>query len=583
MIGRSAAQEFKKKMKAPFTFDISQVPFSRRGSRFAFGRLPEKRAKELGKKPGLFFRTAAGAVPMNKREIFRLEAMSNGKVLSATERAMPEALELLGEGNQKIEIAFIDEKRVIFRGSGLGMRLSGDGGWYTTFRPAGSHVWELNLFAQRCQLMLTLRAGEMKIDAPWDKDSCKHVKIDLEADSSGTWELEIEEFCTAWKAPKKLVSLDSARSSASAEYLAWLEKSLPAPKKLEEPRALAAYINWASLVSPRGHFQREAMLMSKNWMINVWSWDHCFNSIALAKLQPKLAWDQWMVMFDHQHPQGALPDCINDAEIIWNFTKPPVHGWALGEMLKQGFKPTQAQLKTALSHLIPWTDWWLTYRDDDHDGLPNYNHGNDSGWDNATVMGSGPPVEGADLTTFLILQMEVIAEIYDHLTKPKEATKWRQRAAELFQKLVSHSWRDDHFVCPKSETHEIADGDSLVPFMTLLLGQRLQEEQRKALVKGVKRFITEHGIATENPNSSHYQANGYWRGPIWAPSTHLIICGLLACGEDQLASKVSRAFCKTCARSGMAENFDALSGEGLCDRAYTWTASVFQILAAKEV
>jgi hypothetical protein len=31
----------------------------------------------------------------------------------------------------------------------------------------------------------------------------------------------------------------------------------------------------------------------------------------------------------------------------------------------------------------------------------------------------------------------------------------------------------------------------------------------------------------------------------------------------------------------MAENFDALTGEGLCDRAYTWTASVFQILAAK--
>jgi putative isomerase len=33
------------------------------------------------------------------------------------------------------------------------------------------------------------------------------------------------------------------------------------------------------------------------------------------------------------------------------------------------------------------------------------------------------------------------------------------------------------------------------------------------------------------------------------------------------------------ARSGMAENFDAITGEGLRDPAYTWTSSVFLIFA----
>jgi len=32
-------------------------------------------------------------------------------------------------------------------------------------------------------------------------------------------------------------------------------------------------------------------------------------------------------------------------------------------------------------------------------------------------------------------------------------------------------------------------------------------------------------------------------------------------------------------RSGFAENFDALTGDGLRDRAYTWTASVYLLLA----
>ncbi len=563
-----------------FQFDISQVPFSRRGSRLAFGRLPEKRALELGKKPGLFLRTVAGGVGMEHREIFRVEALIKGKTVAANEIATPEKI-MLVKGGGMVEAAFASESRLLFRGTSIGLRLSGDGGCYTTLRPAGSGVWELNVFAQRLQLMLTLRSGKIEIDAPWDKDACKHVRIDLLPDDSGTWELEIEEFHTAWEAPAQIIPFDAAVATARTDFAAWLDLSLPVPTAFATARPLAAYINWTSLVSPRGHFKREAMLMSKNWMINVWSWDHCFNAIALAKLQSALAWDQWAVMFDHQNEHGALPDSINDADIVWNFTKPPIHGWALREMRAQGMTLSKPQLEQARHWLSAWTTWWLRYRDEDHDGLPNYNHGNDSGWDNATFMSAGPPVEGADLAAFLIVQMDVLVGLCEELKKPKDAKQWRADADALFQRLMDHSWRDDHFVSPRSGDHLVADGDSLVPFMPLLLGSRLDVSQRTALVRGVKRFFTPHGLATENPQSPLYQSNGYWRGPIWAPSTHLIIAGLLACGEEQLATRISCAFCKTCLKSGMAENFDALTGEGLCDRAYTWTASVFQILAAK--
>jgi hypothetical protein len=34
-----------------------------------------------------------------------------------------------------------------------------------------------------------------------------------------------------------------------------------------------------------------------------------------------------------------------------------------------------------------------------------------------------------------------------------------------------------------------------------------------------------------------------------------------------------------CETSGFAENFDALTGRGLRDRAYTWTASGYLLLA----
>ncbi len=59
----------------------------------------------------------------------------------------------------------------------------------------------------------------------------------------------------------------------------------------------------------------------------------------------------------------------------------------------------------------------------------------------------------------------------------------------------------------------------------------------------------------------------------------LIVDGLRHASADRLARTIARRFCRLAARSGMAENFDALSGRGLRDRAYTWTASVFLLLA----
>jgi hypothetical protein len=47
--------------------------------------------------------------------------------------------------------------------------------------------------------------------------------------------------------------------------------------------------------------------------------------------------------------------------------------------------------------------------------------------------------------------------------------------------------------------------------------------------------------------------------------------------RHRIAARI-RTLCET---AGFAENFDALTGEGLRDRAYTWTASACLMLARK--
>uniref|UniRef100_UPI000B20FF3A MGH1-like glycoside hydrolase domain-containing protein n=1 Tax=Streptomyces scabiei TaxID=1930 RepID=UPI000B20FF3A len=63
------------------------------------------------------------------------------------------------------------------------------------------------------------------------------------------------------------------------------------------------------------------------------------------------------------------------------------------------------------------------------------------------------------------------------------------------------------------------------------------------------------------------------------PATVLIEDGLRRAGHEGLADEISARFRALCETSGFAENFDALTGQGLRDRAYTWTASSYLLLA----
>ena len=59
----------------------------------------------------------------------------------------------------------------------------------------------------------------------------------------------------------------------------------------------------------------------------------------------------------------------------------------------------------------------------------------------------------------------------------------------------------------------------------------------------------------------------------------LLLDGLRSCGREDRAREAAERFCELVTKSGASENFDALTGEGLRDRAYTWTSSVFFLLA----
>lgn len=591
------------------------TPFSRRGSYFA--------VSDVG---GWHLRTVRGGV--RHREILRFVAPGPGADLRPSVPALlrPEVLTLGG----RVSVALQGAGRALIEVAAgpltIDIRVRDQ---YDVVVAESASAWRFVDAGANRNYRIRLVHGSALFDSAWD--GVRNTRAALRV--RGPALLVVDEYASA--VPDGPVEeFAQVVESAARDFASWLRVH-------GEGSPEAAYVTWSAMVPAGGVLRRESMLMSKNGMTNVWSWDHCFNAMALWRV-PDAAADQILTVFDHQDAYGCLPDYVNDAGIERNFVKPPVHGWAVGWLMDRGGLTDDA-LAELYEPLSRWTRWWFAHRVYGGDGVPSYNHGNDSGWDDATIFAEGVPVQSPDLLAFLALQMQTLARIADRLggarhfassdgagpvisahetrsavstdearpvastdearsaasdggpggasgsdsTRPDLdwpgiASRWRERAAETVRAMSAHFWDGDRFVARHTLTHRPIVSDSLITLMPLVLGELLPTDQfdrtvRRLLDGG---YLTRYGVATEPPGSPEYVADGYWRGPIWAPTTMLLVDGLRRGGRPDLAGEIARRFVATCANAGMAENFDATTGEGLRDLSMTWTASVHLILVA---
>ena len=566
----------------PIDLDLRDVPFSRFGSYMALSWLEGERFENAGIAPGLWLRNLHGD---GDYEVFHVEAVGPDGAATVTSKpqASSDELRLAAEGGNSARVCFDAEEHLRIRLRGIGLRLTLTRGGFNSAVRLGEGRWRINAASACRDYIAVALGGRLAVDAPWGVAGCRRVVVDLLPGDDGTGEFALHQTRGVEPPPDAYPPYEQVREEAVADLEAFARSYPAVDEELAAPAALATYVNWASVVAPAGLSARPAMLMSKNWMAHVWSWDHCFNALALAAEAPEMAWDQFMLPFDRQTPLGQLPDLLNDVHSQYNFVKPPIHGWAYMAMLSaNAFFADPDRLAEVYRKLSAWQDWWLNCRNPSGDGLPLYHHGNDSGWDNGTAFDVGFPVKGPDLATFLILQADALAELAGRLGRPTDAQAHRDQAERIFAALIDRLWSGERFLCPHAESGQVCDESrSIIPAMPILLGDRLAEDVRSALVARIRENLTEWGPATEHPASSLYEADGYWRGPIWAPSTYLLIDGLRRCGQVDLAADIAARFCRLCATRGFAENYNALTGAALRDRAYTWSASVFLILAGQ--
>jgi len=526
-------------------------------------------------------------------ETMAIQPLVNGKPVDFSWEATYTHIDLTAK-SAKLSICFDDEHRLVIEGYGCGLRLDTkplyNFEYNSLLGTTDQPYCIVNSYKNLTKNLVYPTVGQLKLfqklnyDASGSKEEAQNISyIEITPDDNGYFLCVIEDIPTNTNIPTtNHLNFNDSKAKAASKFAEFCAKLPRVPTEFKDALMEAAYILWSSTARPEGNFKHYTIFASNKDFPSSYSWDHAFNALGVSLIDHELAWSQMTSILDHQDELGQVPGSVGDSTIRWNFSKPPVQGLFLTKMMQ--YMPFSRQQKEyLLKRIEKQIKFYLTYKDSNKDGIVEYHHGNDSGQDNSTVFKDQVVVDSPDLTAFLIEAMSFVSKLAAELQQDEKAHYWDEQLQLALKKFCQYFIVNNVPVAKETRTGEVIDSQGLLPFISIVLGKKLPKEILDAMCSVLTgpRYLTEWGVATEALDSLDYEADAYWRGPIWAPSTLLIVEALEDCGLSKEALEISRRFCHLVKHNGFAENFNALTGEGLRDKSFTWTASTFIFLAAK--
>ena len=493
-----------------------------------------------------------------------------------------------------VSITFDGEKRIIIDGSGSGLQLDTKPLFNFEYNYLLGNKNQPYCIVNSCKnhtkYLIYTSSGQIKLhqellyDVTGRASKSQNTSLlTVLPDEDGRFTCIIEDMPTHGIVPLEITpSYQEAEDRTRKTFDSFWDKCPLVSNQYKKTLQEAAYVLWSSTVHPHGYLGQYTIYASNKDFPASFSWDHAFNALGLVHIDQDLAWKQMTAILDHQDEWGQVPDFVGDTSMEWNFSKPPVQGLFFRKMMSH-MDFTREQKEYVIEKVEKQILYFLKYKDSNQDGIPEYHHGNDSGHDNSSVFHELVPVDSPDLTAFLIEAMVTIIQLSRELGEDEKARFWEEKFDFFLNKFLSYFLVDGLPVARKTMTGDVINSEAILPYISIILGDKLPKETVKSICELIlsSKYLTKWGIASEAIDSPKYIDDAYWRGPIWAPSTLLIVEALEECGYIPEAMSICERFCEMVKTHGFAENFNALTGEGLRDKSFTWTASTFIHLAAK--
>lgn len=515
-------------------------------------------------------------VPSSK--LFDISPIHNGHKVAYSLLTTPTEL-LIRTQVGNLRVCFPEESLMLIKGeNSLGIRIDGNLTSHEIIKPRGQKSWEA-VFLRTASIVFTPWKGSvnMKADWDWEKLSTPIVKGDFLPDENGELLLSIEDFDHAGVERESLYSYEEGHAKVSKEWEDFLALQPELNVRYAEEREKSAWMTWTHLMSPSGRIKRPFMYMGATFCAS--EWQMCENAVVLKNNLP-IAIELMLNMLDWQSPDGQLADLYGDGRGVFGQVKPPIQGWALDILMREHDFATEVphdKLEWMYEGYSRWANWFMLYRDNDHDGIPNYEHGDETGNDGTAITRQTPMVELPDLSAFLVLLYEYLGKIAQILDKDEtECQAWFDKSKDLLDKLIKTFWNGERFIGLTDGKHEVIDTASIIFYRTLVLGKRLPQEiidKMAADLSEEGNYLCPYGLMSQSLTSRDFSMNGYGNGGPSGTENLLIATGLYAAGKMELAKEIARRYCDGM-KLGGSPFFATMPGF-----AGSWGAAAFQILA----
>lgn len=563
------------------TFLLTSNAFYRRGAWFGVYARPQRYASPANvgewSTTDLFIGTRrASAAQLASNLLMQLIPVKDGVQVAYSVTAKAEEL-TVNTAYGKIRFCFAETGLIMVKGeNGLGLRLEKDLTIHQMAKRRGEHGWETS-FGYVCSIVYNPVIGTLDMNAPWDFErlSSPQLRAEVKPDENGVFLLSIEESRHLGRVREKYPTYEEALADVTNEWQTFLSHRPALGEKYAADREETAYLTWSHLADPTGLVKRPILFMRQESIAS--SWQMCETAVVL-KDDFDLAIELFLNMLDAQSPNGQIPDMYSDATFNATRFKPPIQGWAL-EMLMRYHDFAAEVPRDKLLYMYEgyskWADWFTKYRDDDHDGIPQLEHGDETGNDDSPLFHKVYAVDDPEIAAMLALLYEKLGDLAGILGKEDEKKARYAQSRETIDKMIAMFWNGERFIAREHENHDnIIDVKSVQFYRILMLGKRLPQEiidRMAADLAEEDHYLTPYGFRVEDLHDSPYSVNGTGRGKILPSDNIIIITGLYLSGKVEQAKEAAKRY---------------IEGFHKCPTMYyaggfigSWSAAGFQILA----
>lgn len=278
----------------------------------------------------------------------------------------------------------------------------------------------------------------------------------------------------------------------------------------------------------------------------MWLWDSAFHAIGWRHIDPELAQDAILAVFDMQAPDGFIPHAMNPAGTS-GITQPPV--LALSAKLVHDIARDDEWIATVYPRLSACLEWDLRNRDTDGGGLLEWRIDGDplcrsgeSGMDNSPRFDAATRLDAVDFNSFFSLECQVMAGFAHDLGLADHAAKWTNRHREMNRLIGARLWSDEAGFFVDYDTERRAPSSVLASsgFLPLICGaaSKGQAARLAECLADPTMFGTAFPVPSIAAHDARHYAKDMWRGPTWININWMIARGFERYGFDDLAERL---------------------------------------------